>query len=127
MNIGGISGYNAGGVLEYVQSDAEINVNNATKLCVGGLSGQSIKGIISYALCRGSINIKNTRDVCAAQVSGYSTKGLFEKMITTTGIEIDNSEKSSVVNVGMVLYLKILTILFLANILHRILHISREY
>lgn len=102
FNYGGVVGYNAGGVLEYVQSDAVIDVDNVSKVCVGGISGRSDKGIISYAICRGSISIKNTPDIYVAQVSGFSKKGLLEKIITTTNIDVDNSEKSSTVNVGMV-------------------------
>ncbi|MGN0961187.1 MAG: hypothetical protein ACI4PF_03190, partial [Christensenellales bacterium] len=102
FNYGGIAGYNAGGILEYVQSDAFINVNNVSNVSVGGLTGRSDKGIISYAICRGSITIKNALNVFASQVSGYSNKGLMEKIITTTGISVDNSEKSTTVNVGMV-------------------------
>lgn len=99
--IGGIVGYNDGGVLECDQSDADISVHDAISVYVGGISGMNKSGIVSYMICRGSINIADTKEVYVAQVCGYGQLGLFEKIITTTNIKIDNRNGESRVYAGM--------------------------
>lgn len=99
--IGGIVGYNDGGVLECDQSDANISINDAISVYAGGIAGMSNRGIISYIICRGHINVADTKEVYVAQVSGYGHLGLFEKIITTTSIKVDNRNAESRVYAGM--------------------------
>ena len=92
INIGGVVGRSESSILNYVQSDAVININNPHKgimFTVGGLCGENIKGDVQNVICRGSINAVNPYEINAANMCGKSVKGSVRSAIVTTDINID--------------------------------------
>lgn len=103
--VGGIAGFNNGGIFEMCTTDANIVCDNMrSTMYVGGFCGKSDRGLMSYGICRGNITLNNILDVSVAQIAGHVFNGYIEKVVATTGITINNTNEeltTSKIDVGM--------------------------
>lgn len=90
--IGGILGFNQSGIVDYVVSDATINVSNINYVTVGGICGLSEHGIFDNIISRGSITLNKIKDVTASNMIGYATLGYIKSCIVDTPIVVNDQD-----------------------------------
>jgi len=89
--VGGIVGYNDGGIVDYCTSDAKIDIKNAGVSTLGGICGKNHFCIFDNIISRGSINVVNSVSTTASNMIGITEYGYIKSAVVYTPINIDNT------------------------------------
>ncbi len=104
--VAGIVGVNETGILDYVTSDAKINLqhlnNKKWTVYTGSIMGKSEFGYLTRALAKGTITCADVDNLNVAEVAGRAEYGMIDRVVATTNISINELENTTaVVNFGL--------------------------
>ena len=113
--VAGIVGNNDSGILDYVTSDAKINIKHLIGerkwvVYTGSIMGKSVNGYLTRALAKGSIECQDVVLLNVANVIGYAENGMIDRVVATTTINVNELEnKNATVNMGLIAIFEDLT------------------